>query len=123
MQKIQVMNKNMNEDKSKDQIPPKSFVLDKLLGIISISAMAIVLLYFLIAPALHHTHTLKPSQGFLYTSHYFLSVVLVIYFIVFIIKIVASVYKNKLNVKFSTSLVFDLVIILVGVVFLAIPGI
>jgi len=113
----------MNEDKSKDQIPPKSFILDKLLGIISISTMAIILLYFLFAPALHHTHALKPSQGFLYTGYYFLSIILVIYFVVFVIKIVASVHKNKLNVRFSTSLVFDLVVILAGVIILALPSI
>ena len=109
----------MNEDKIKDQVKSKNFNFDKQLGIISISTMATIILYFLLAPPLHHTHALKPSQGFLYTIYYFLSIVLIIYFIVFVIKIIAYVYRNKLNVKFGTSLIFDLVVILAGVIVLA----
>ncbi len=91
-------------------------IIDRLLGIAVILTLAIIISYFLVAPKIHHTNALVPSQTFLFTSRYLLILELVSYFVVFVIKVVAFIFNKELFSRFSTSLVFDFIVILLGVI-------
>ncbi len=96
-------------------------IINRWFGVIALSIMAVVLLYFLIAPRIHHTNALVPSQMFLYTVSSLLLAMLAIYFVVFIIKIVAvAIHSKKLISAIGTPSVFDFIVLLSGLLYFSI---
>jgi len=95
----------------------RRLIIDMLLGVITLSTCAVIFSYFVVAPKISHTTALVPSQAFLFTTHYFLNVILIAYSIVFVIKIIVFIFNKEFVYKFGTPLVFDFIVILIGILF------